>query len=47
MEGTIVDDKKIILPHEDKLEITMRITAMLLSDLSKSKKDYQRTKALC
>ena len=36
MEGTTVYDKKIILPTKDKVEITIKLTRMLLSNLSKS-----------
>ena len=35
-EGTTVKNNKIILSDEDKVETTMRITAILLSNLSQS-----------
>ena len=36
MKGTKVEDKKIFLPILDRVEITMNVTKMLLSNLQKS-----------
>ena len=44
LEGTTVENKKIELSHEDKVEITIKITAMLLSNLSKPSTGLPKSK---